>query len=33
MRINYIEEITIKSDAKEDERLSNMKNYYCFKLL
>ena len=33
MRINYIEKISSKSDAKKDERLSNIKSYYCFKLL
>ena len=31
MKINYIEEISIKCDAKKDERLSNIKYYYCFK--
>ena len=33
MRITFIEEIKIKSDAKKDERLSNIEKYYCFKLL
>ena len=33
MRMNYIEEIYIKGDAKTDERISNIKNHYCFKLL
>ena len=33
MRINYIEEISIKSDPKKDQRLSNIKIYYCFELL
>ena len=33
MRTTYKEEISIKSDLKKDERLSNINNYYCFKLL
>ena len=33
MRINSTEEISIKGDPKKDQRLSNIKNYYCFKLL
>ena len=33
MRINYIREISIKTDAKKDDRLSKIKNYCSFKLL
>ena len=33
MRFNYQEEISIKSDQKRDQGLSNIKNYYCFVLL
>ena len=33
MRIKSIEEISIKNNANKDERLSNIKNYCCFKLL
>ena len=33
MRVNSIQEISIKHDPKNNQRLSNIKNYYCFKLL
>ena len=33
MRINYIKEISIKSDPENDQRLSNIKNYYCLESL
>ena len=33
MGINSIQEISIKGDTKNHQRLSNIKNYYCFKFL